>query len=1487
MGDFQINAKVKLNTKNVQSQLDKIKVKDIDVSKSTKSVKTLGQTFADTTKKVTQFYTSVSAINLVQNAFQSAMGTVKQFDDTLTDFKKVSDLSGQSLINYTKTLGDLGSEVARTREEMVASATLFKQSGYSDEDTKILAQVAELYRNVADAQISSATSSGFITSQLKAFNIEAKDAITIIDQVNEVSNNFAVSSSDIAEGLTKSSASLSTYGNSLNETIALVSAGTEIMTNQASRVSRGLVSIGANIVNLANDAGKLEYEVGNTVKSIRLFDDATGEMKDTYQVLSEVSDGWDEMSRAQQSALALSLAGKTQISVFTSILGNFNSAVEANETALGAQGSAMKENDRYMESMSAKLNQLKSTFQEIILGDGGLESFAKTLLDVVNGIASFLKETKGLQVMLTALTVLIGVKLLGNFKELASRLITNVGLFREAKASGLSFGDSLKSVGISASTANIALTALTAIISIGTMTWNYYKAEQEEAIRVAEEAKAKRLETVSTLKDEIATMTMARTSLQNEKLTRSELSYIVDNNLISYSDEISKIGNVNTARQTAIDKIDEEIKIRAERLKMTGESDYRSALKEQEATALSIKGYEEIITNTKKWIAVRDESDEDFQAHIDALVEYETHLTELYERQSEATTTVENFNDALGILGEKYDENSGEIVKMNEAEIEAYNTQKELSDATGVSASSYEELANSLGMTTDELQYYADTLDITMGAAYNLLSSQADLEEKIQDLNESYSESLDNLSGMEGAYRTLAESANEYNKTGEFSLDTLDNLLSLGDEYLALLEYEDGQFSVNKTGLENLANARIDDAEATLHQKAMAELAKLANNDLSDAIDNASTSANNSVTANNTAIGGVNDAITACLNGKVAWNDYWSAVSQTAISSGASKEEADKIGDAYNASLLALEKARGSIGSYAKEVDKEIIANNKSTKAKKKSTKASKEKTTALDKEIEAIKKHIKALKDEQSALKDSVGDYEDVISYIIDSTEKKISQLETKRDKALNKILIQAEKIAGTYEKEVTGVKAVIKELKERYETERAEIQQTRQEAIENYYAEYGAIYDQIEALKQKKAYEEKIAEFEARKKAVTDYYETQISYLEDQGEQENKVNAELERQITLQEKLEALARAKSQKVKVFKDGKFVYQSNEDSVASASKDLADTKAQQKSDRDAEARQERIAELKKAQEEALAEIERAQQAYEDSFIESYDSQIAKLQEQLAEKERIYSKEINDLDNQTKALDEQYKKQKKQLEDLDKQYTKTKKTYNDQINSMKDYIKNFEKMVSQYEENQIKLLTKQLTGIDTEKKNWETRLTNLNQFVDSYNAKLKQLASLDEAISNAEKNQDSLEDKKSSKKTSGKTGTGTGTLTALGTVKNKATGESSVPSDGLYRLGEDKHAEIAVGSKLNGELMNLSKGDGVINAKATNKFAGYLNSLADRVPSNMGGMLTQTNSTSSNSITFGNIILPNADGTNFMSELNNSLKQFGVQIIGER
>lgn len=95
----------------------------------------------------------------------------------------MSDLSGESLDAYTDKLARMGEVTGSTMTAMVEASTAFKKSGYSDEDSAELAQIAEMYRNIADESISAGDSATFIIAQMKAFGDTAEDARHYIDGV--------------------------------------------------------------------------------------------------------------------------------------------------------------------------------------------------------------------------------------------------------------------------------------------------------------------------------------------------------------------------------------------------------------------------------------------------------------------------------------------------------------------------------------------------------------------------------------------------------------------------------------------------------------------------------------------------------------------------------------------------------------------------------------------------------------------------------------------------------------------------------------------------------------------------------------------------------------------------------------------------------------------------------------------------------------------------------------------------------------------------------------------------------------------------------------------------------------------------------------------------------------------------------------------------------------------------------------------------------
>lgn len=99
-------------------------------------------------------------------------------------------------------------------------------------DAKQLGEITVLYKNVGDGiDIESANES--LVSTLQGFQLEADDALSIVDAFNEVGNRYAISSAGIGEALQRSSAAFNAANTDLNKSIALVTATRQTLVEYA------------------------------------------------------------------------------------------------------------------------------------------------------------------------------------------------------------------------------------------------------------------------------------------------------------------------------------------------------------------------------------------------------------------------------------------------------------------------------------------------------------------------------------------------------------------------------------------------------------------------------------------------------------------------------------------------------------------------------------------------------------------------------------------------------------------------------------------------------------------------------------------------------------------------------------------------------------------------------------------------------------------------------------------------------------------------------------------------------------------------------------------------------------------------------------------------------------------------------------------------------------------------------------------------------
>ena len=230
-------------TRTVTKELDKTSNSTKNLTKNTEKanygVKNLGWTLKDAFSRLTNFYLASLPIRIMQTAITETIQTVKDFDSAITEMGKVSDYSGDKLQKYTRDLANLGAEVARTQTEITEAATGWLKAGYSEADAALLSKYSALLQNTADEQMSAADATSVLVSQLKAYHMEAEEAIRVTDIINKVSANQAVSSYDISQGLTVASAAMATFGNSIEQTTALLTAGTTIFQGRSTQVARG------------------------------------------------------------------------------------------------------------------------------------------------------------------------------------------------------------------------------------------------------------------------------------------------------------------------------------------------------------------------------------------------------------------------------------------------------------------------------------------------------------------------------------------------------------------------------------------------------------------------------------------------------------------------------------------------------------------------------------------------------------------------------------------------------------------------------------------------------------------------------------------------------------------------------------------------------------------------------------------------------------------------------------------------------------------------------------------------------------------------------------------------------------------------------------------------------------------------------------------------------------------------------------------------
>lgn len=1377
--------------KSLQGKVSKLqlKVDSQKVSKADKQLKSFNDTAKEGQKQADKWnyswskaFQSFTTYMSVTTVFYQVIHTIKDMisevtdlDGALVELKKVTDLEGESLQRFTKEAYAAGANVAKTGTEMVEAATSFAKAGYNEDQILQLGEVAAMYTNIADEAISSADAADFIIAQLKAFNLESDDlnktlenSYHIIDAVNEVSNNFAVSSSDIATNLGKASSVMANAGNSMEQMIGLMTAGTEV-TRNASKVANGLKTITLRLQGM-DDEGEKNLELMSQMEGLfnklgKTVYNTDGTLKNTYDLLGELADVYPTLTAAEKAYVTETIAGKYQAQNAAAILSNWKTAVDATATALDSQGSAMKENSKYLDSIQGRMANFNSAFEQLsqsVMSSDLIKWFIDLGTAIVNiansDFGKFLTKFTLLFVSTKSGIVIIG-KLIDTFKKFGKSISSTYSVLQKYNELNILTKNSTNGV-VTAEEAKILVQgkailtqlALNAAIAAGTIilmaavsAYQNAKAAQEEQIKqVSENAQAYEDEassidnTIKKFQSLRETLDDNTSSYQDALSAREELIEIQKSLKKEYGDEADDIDLVTGSISEQIEKLKE---LKAQRAKdylndnqsgynnakkevygknnhrrnmLIGSGyidirDYDYAVKHKQMTEEEAKVYKERIANAEKF-------DKDMQ---DILKKYSTKNSVRDDGQgfiSFNTNSVDKSKKALEGVKKYLQDNEKEIVKSGIMSQESFNfrlneVDKELNKITKKFGDSYK-----------AIEEYEDKMKDAAG--------WESFKGKLEELSKTTVLNKDNIKELLKEYPGLEDALSKNDITIDKLIKDFQNLSTVTDTLIS-----------NNEGLaDTLANITLD--------------GKVDQTEMNELLEKFPT-----------------------LKEQLEGTGY----------------TLDDIIDKFPALLYA---ATGTFGSIIDDLDNLQSAYETVTSALEEYNNTGYFSIDTLEQLLVLDQKYLDALVDENGVIRDNTSAFQVLANAKLDELQasedsrymKELNRLASLNEAGAAQLAassinahkdamagqeVNAEALRAQIQKNIeafneessAALKAAYDVNEATHKRNNAIINNTRQGLKSNYKVSIGGSSKKSSSNKSKKSEKEwweteleKLKnQFKYNEITIEEYIrglDNLLGRVQKGTDAWRKINEELQKQrltkveddykrgtISLDEYIKKL----KELIKAYRQGSDAWNDLADKIKKALQDKAD---KQKDDLDTAEDaavgiiDDEIDKLKKLKEE--------QEDYYDKLIDDKKAandetekelELARLQEALANAQKEKTKRVwregigwvweadqEAIKEAQEALDEFNKEQ--ELDALEKQKDEAIKNIEDQIDAWEKYKESWENVADDYETQQARMTLAQQLGADAEAKILQQRLDVLEDYKSKYLATMKEITNLE-------------------------------------------------------------------------------------------------------------------------------------------------------------
>lgn len=398
---------------------------NLEFKETTSLGEQLGQTLWNTVK----WSITSSALNSIVGAIQKAWRFAVRLDTSLNDIRIVTGKSAEEMAKFAKEANKSASALGASTTAYTKASLIYYQQGLDEKDVKARTEATVKAANVTGQ--STAEVSEQLTAVWNGYKVASDEAELYVDKLAAVAASTASDLEELSEGMSKVASAANAMGVDIDQLTAQLSTIVSVTRQDASSVGTALKTIYARMGDLAV-AGEDEFgtalgDVSGKLKQMGVdVLDQEGNLRDMGEVIEEVAGKWGGWTDAQQQAAAVALAGKRQYNNLIALFENWDMYEKALTTSQDAEGTLQEQQDTYMESIQAHLDQLATAGEKVYNAlfsntDGinrmidGLTTFVDLVGTIVEGMGGL---TSLLPIVLGLITKIMGQKMSNDLNKL-------------------------------------------------------------------------------------------------------------------------------------------------------------------------------------------------------------------------------------------------------------------------------------------------------------------------------------------------------------------------------------------------------------------------------------------------------------------------------------------------------------------------------------------------------------------------------------------------------------------------------------------------------------------------------------------------------------------------------------------------------------------------------------------------------------------------------------------------------------------------------------------------------------------------------------------------------------------------------------------------------------------------------------------------------------------------------------------------------------